>query len=64
MTTEEILLELDSRHHRLSEALGKDNPTAYSRAADEIRRLVDKLGEATAQLNKTSDVVERIDFKR
>ena len=64
MTTEEILLELDSRHHRLSEALGKDKPTPYSRAADEIRRLVDKLGEATAQLNKTSDVVERIDFKR
>ena len=64
MTTEEILLELDSRHHRLSEALGKDTPTPYSRAADEIRRLVDKLGEATAQLNKTSDVVERIDFKR
>ena len=64
MTTDEILLELDSLHHRLTEALGKDKPTPYSRAAAEIRRLVAALGEATAQLNKTSDVVERIDFKR
>ena len=40
MTTEEILLELDSAHHRLCEALGKDKPTLYSKAAAEIGRLL------------------------
>ena len=45
-STEEILLELDASHHRLCEALGKDKSTIYSRAAEEIRRLMEELGKA------------------
>ena len=41
MTTEEILLELDAAHHRLCEALGKDKSTIHSRAAEEIRILLE-----------------------
>ena len=49
-TSDGILLKLDSAHHRLVEALGKDkmkHPTIYSEAAAEIRRLVAELEKQT-----------------
>ena len=45
MTTEQILSDLDARHHRLIEALGKDKPSIFSEAAAEIRRLLAEVGK-------------------